>query len=104
MFGNWLKFAWDANMLALESQRVIAMRLAKLSMGGAGATKEAERMVREKMSKRSKSRGERRFGHLAVGCGRMTHGGCDGFTNQLFSDLFWECHRRRTSMLFRLPS
>ena len=49
MFGNWLKFAWDANMLALESQRVIAMRLAKLSMGGAGATKEAERMVREKM-------------------------------------------------------
>jgi len=43
MLGNWLKFAWDANMLALESQRVIAMRLAKLSMGGAGASKEAER-------------------------------------------------------------
>ena len=36
-------------MLALEAQQVIALRLAKLAMGGPAAKCEAERMVAEKM-------------------------------------------------------
>jgi hypothetical protein len=38
---NWM-------MLALESNRVIGLRLAKLMRGGKGAQREAERMVSEK--------------------------------------------------------
>jgi hypothetical protein len=41
--------AWDAGMLALESQQVIGLRVAKLLRGGAGAKKEATTMVTEKM-------------------------------------------------------
>ena len=34
--------------LALDSQRVIALRMMKMALGGAGAKREAKRMVREK--------------------------------------------------------
>jgi hypothetical protein len=40
---------------------------------------------------------------IGCGCGRMTQGDCDGFSNQLFSDLLWECRRPRTSTPFPLP-
>lgn len=50
MYRKWRKLAWDANLLALESEWVIAMRLAKLSKGGRSASREASRMVTEKLS------------------------------------------------------
>ena len=49
MFGNWMRLGWDWSMLAFESQQVVALRLAKLSLGGAAALKEANRMVSEKV-------------------------------------------------------
>ena len=39
----------DWMMLALESNRVIGLRLTKLMRGGKGARREAERMVNEKI-------------------------------------------------------
>ena len=45
---NWL-------MLALESNRVIGLRLAKLMRGGKGARREAERMVSEKIRAAAKA-------------------------------------------------
>jgi hypothetical protein len=49
MFRNWLKFAWDANLLALEAQQVMAMRVMKISLGGRRGSEEAERMLSEKI-------------------------------------------------------
>ena len=46
---NWM-------MLALESNRVIGLRLAKLMRGGKGAQREAKRMVREKIQAAAKAR------------------------------------------------
>jgi hypothetical protein len=48
-FNNWLKFAVDVNLATLEAQQVIAMRVMKLSRGGANGAKEARRMVSEKI-------------------------------------------------------
>ena len=45
---NWMK-------LALESNRVIALRLAKLMRGGKGAQREAQRMVSEKIQAAAKA-------------------------------------------------
>ena len=45
---NWM-------MLALESNRVIGLRLAKLMRGGKGARREAERMVSEKIRAAAKA-------------------------------------------------
>ena len=45
---NWMK-------LALESNRVIGLRLAKLMRGGKGARREAERMVSEKIQAAAKA-------------------------------------------------
>ncbi len=45
---NWM-------MLALESNRVIGLRLAKLMRGGKGARREAERMVSEKIQAAAKA-------------------------------------------------
>jgi hypothetical protein len=45
---NWM-------MLALESNRVIGLRLAKLMRGGKAARREAERMVSEKMQAAAKA-------------------------------------------------
>ena len=45
---NWM-------MLALESNRVIGLRLAKLMRGGKAAQREAERMVSEKIQAAAKA-------------------------------------------------
>jgi hypothetical protein len=50
MMRNWMRVASDAVMLGLEAQRVIGLRLMKLSRGGRGAEAEALRMVTEKAS------------------------------------------------------
>lgn len=49
MFAPWWKLGMDATMLAFESQQVIGLRLAMLSLGGSAAQVEAQRMVTEKM-------------------------------------------------------
>ena len=49
MFGAWWKLGVDASLLAMESQQVIGLRLAKLAAGGSGAQAEAQRMVSEKI-------------------------------------------------------
>jgi hypothetical protein len=49
MFGNWIKLGWDWTMLALECQQVIALRMAKFWLGGTAASREANRMVSEKV-------------------------------------------------------
>ncbi len=49
MFGAWWTVGYDAALLAMESQAVIGLRLAKLATGGAGAQAEAQRMITEKM-------------------------------------------------------
>ncbi|GJD52597.1 hypothetical protein OPKNFCMD_5363 [Methylobacterium crusticola] len=49
MFGPWLQLSLDAARLGMEAQTVIALRLAKLSLGGPAAQVEAQRMVTEKM-------------------------------------------------------
>ena len=50
MFGQWMKLALDTSMLALESQQVIGLRLLKLTLGGAAASRETNRMVAEKVT------------------------------------------------------
>jgi len=50
MLRNWMRVTSDAGMLSLETQRVIGLRLMKLSRGGRGAEAEAIRMVTEKAS------------------------------------------------------
>ncbi|MEA2980959.1 MAG: hypothetical protein QOF09_2782 [Alphaproteobacteria bacterium] len=44
------KFWYDATMLSIETQRVIGLRLMKLSRGGKKARAEANRMVTEKIA------------------------------------------------------
>ena len=49
MYDSWLRLGFDTVRLGLEAQTVVALRLAKLSLGGAAAQAEAQRMVTEKM-------------------------------------------------------
>ena len=46
---SWWQLSSDLATAGFEAQRVIALRLAKLSRGGADARKEAHRMVAEKL-------------------------------------------------------
>jgi hypothetical protein len=48
MSRNWMRLTHDAVMLGLEAQRVIGLRVIKLSGGGPAAQAEALRMVSEK--------------------------------------------------------
>ena len=48
MSRNWMRLSHDAVMLGLEAQRVIGLRLIKLSGGGPAAQAEALRMISEK--------------------------------------------------------
>ena len=48
MFKSWMRITRDTVLLGLETQRVISLRLIKLSRGGRGAELEALRMVTEK--------------------------------------------------------
>jgi hypothetical protein len=50
MFGAWWKLGLDATLLAMESQQVIGLRMAKLAAGGRAAEAEAHRMVSEKIA------------------------------------------------------
>ena len=48
-YGSFLKLSMDMTMLALEAQQVIALRMARLALGGpAVAARETRRMVSEK--------------------------------------------------------
>jgi hypothetical protein len=48
MFRNWFQLSVNAALLGLETQRVIGLRLVRLSAGGPAARSEALRMVSEK--------------------------------------------------------
>jgi hypothetical protein len=48
MFRNWMRLIHDAVLLGVETQRVIGLRLMKLSGGGPAAQAEAVRMISEK--------------------------------------------------------
>lgn len=48
MFGRWMRLTHDALLLGFESQRVMGLRLMKLSRGGRPAHAEAVRMIAEK--------------------------------------------------------
>jgi hypothetical protein len=48
MFKTWMRLTQDAMLLGLESQRVMGLRLMKLSRGGRAAQSEALRMFSEK--------------------------------------------------------
>jgi hypothetical protein len=50
MFKNWMRVTSDALLLGWETQRVMGLRLMKLSRGGRAAETEALRMVTEKTS------------------------------------------------------
>jgi hypothetical protein len=50
MFRNWIQLTFDAALLGVETQRVIGLRLMKLSAGGPAAQAEALRMVSEKIA------------------------------------------------------
>lgn len=47
--GAFANMAFQGSMLAMESSQVIALRLAKLAMGGPDVQREAELMVSEKL-------------------------------------------------------
>jgi hypothetical protein len=48
MFKNWMRVTRDVMLLGLETQRVIGLRLMKLSRGGRPAELETLRMLTEK--------------------------------------------------------
>ncbi len=48
-YREWMKFFRNASWLTLESQQVIALRILKLARGGSPATREAKRMIAEKI-------------------------------------------------------
>ena len=49
MLSQWMKLSSDMMLAHFEAQRVIALRLAKLSRGGAAAEIESRRMITEKL-------------------------------------------------------
>jgi hypothetical protein len=50
MFVTWIRFVTQSTLLALEAQRVIALRMAALATGGTRAQAELQRMVVEKVA------------------------------------------------------
>ena len=46
---------WNWMMLAMESNRVIGLRIAKLMRGGKAAQREAQRMITEKLAAAAKA-------------------------------------------------
>jgi hypothetical protein len=50
MYGKWMKLALDMSMLAFECQQVISLRFLKLTLGGPTASREANRMIAEKLT------------------------------------------------------
>ena len=52
----WWKFSHDLMMANFEAQRVIALRMLKLSKGGKAAQREASKMVSEKVARSEERR------------------------------------------------
>ena len=50
MFNAWLALTFQTGQLGLDAQRVVALRLMRLSGGGAAGATEARRMVADKMA------------------------------------------------------
>ena len=50
MFNAWLALSFQTAQLGLDAQRVVALRLMRLSGGGAAGAAEARRMVADKMA------------------------------------------------------
>ena len=50
MFNAWLALTFQTAQLGLDAQRVVALRLMRLSGGGAAGATEARRMVADKMA------------------------------------------------------
>jgi len=50
MFSHWVKFSSEVMLANFEAQRVIGLRLIKLSQGGDAAETESRRMVTEKLA------------------------------------------------------
>jgi hypothetical protein len=48
-YDAWTKAGWDAWTLGMESSAVIGLRVARIAMGGPGASAEASRMMLEKL-------------------------------------------------------
>ena len=46
----WANMAFQGAMLAIETQQVIALRLARIAQGGPGVRRETELMVSEKVA------------------------------------------------------
>jgi hypothetical protein len=49
MLATWIRFMAQSTLLALEAQRVIALRMAAIATGGTRAQAEIQRMVLEKV-------------------------------------------------------
>lgn len=47
---NWARLAVETGLLAWEAQQVIALRLAKIALGGAAARREQRLMAAEKLA------------------------------------------------------
>jgi hypothetical protein len=50
VFNAWLALTFQTAQLGLDAQRVVALRLMRLSGGGAAGATEARRMVADKMA------------------------------------------------------
>lgn len=50
LWNPWLALSSQAALLGLEAQRVMALRLMRMAVGGARGQAEAQRMVTEKMA------------------------------------------------------
>ena len=49
MLSTWIRLVWQSSLLALEAQRVMALRMAALAAGGSRAQTEVQRMFFEKI-------------------------------------------------------
>lgn len=49
MIRNWFQLTVQASLLTLEAQQVTGLRMIKLSAGGGAASREARKMVDEKI-------------------------------------------------------
>lgn len=48
MLGTWIRLVAQSTLLALEAQRVMALRMAAIATGGSRAQAEIQRMILEK--------------------------------------------------------
>jgi hypothetical protein len=70
MFNPWLALSFKTFQLGLEAQSVIALRMMRLSSGGAGAKAEMSRMVTDKAAAMAEAQA---VATMAVATGRKDH-------------------------------